>query len=157
MASRRRAGEAPRRLGVARLRRPVVAGSRGAGACPEGFFDEKRATVRMAALVAEHDASAAEIERGQRERRERGATVRELAAAWLEYLWREKGAKPATLQDYGYLLIEPGTPHKRGPGVNPGRILRALGDRRDREGDDRRRGELPARPRPWRDERSLGQ
>jgi integrase len=99
------------------------------GRVPDGFFDEKRATVRMAAIVAEHDATAHEIERGQRERRERGSTVRELAAAWLEYVWREKGAKPATLQDYGYLLMEPGTPHKRGAGVNAGRIMRALGDR----------------------------
>ena len=99
------------------------------GRVPEGFFDEKRATVRMAQLVAEHDAAELEIECGQRERRERGATVRELAAAWLEYVGREKGAKPATLQDYGYLLMEPGTPHKRGPGHSAGRILGALGDR----------------------------
>jgi integrase len=99
------------------------------GRIPDGFFDEKHATVAMAALVAEHDAEETAIERGERERRERGATVRELAAAWIEYVWREKGAKPATLQDYGYLLAEPGTPHKRGPGVSPGRIIGALGDR----------------------------
>ena len=98
------------------------------GRVPEGSFDEKRATVAMAAIVAEHDADECAIERGLRERRERGATVRELAAEWLEYVWREKGAKPATLQDYGYLLKDPGTPHKRGPGANPGRIMRALGD-----------------------------
>jgi integrase len=63
-------------------------------------------------------------------RRERGATVRELAAEWLDYLEREKGAKPSTLLDYRYLLTEPGAPHKRGGGRNPGRILKALGDLR---------------------------
>jgi hypothetical protein len=127
---RRGGAQVKRRVGSAWLE-PAAGGGWQArrGRVPEGLFDEKRATVRMAALVAEHDATAQEIERGQRERRERGATVRELAAAWLEYVWREKGAKPATLQDYGYLLLEPGTPHKRGPGVNAGRIMRALGDR----------------------------
>jgi integrase len=100
------------------------------GRVPDGFFDEKRATVRMAEFVAEHDAAEHAIEEGRRERRELGATVRELGPEWLEYVWREKGAKPATLQDYGYLLTEPGTPHKRGTGSNPGRILGALGDRR---------------------------
>jgi len=97
------------------------------GRVPEGFFDEKRATVRTAELVAEHDAGEREIEC---ERRELAATVRELATEWLDYLGREKGAKPATIQDYGYLLTEPGTPHRRGSGRSPGRIMHALGDRR---------------------------
>lgn len=100
------------------------------GRVPAGFFDEKRATVRAAELVAEHDAAARESERARRERREGGATVRELGAEWLDYVAREKGAKPATIQDYGYLLAEPGTPHRRGPGKSPGRIMHALGDRR---------------------------
>ena len=76
---------------------------------PEGFLDEKRATVRMAQLVAEHDALESEIERGERRRREDGVTFRELAARWLEHLERERGAKPSTLQDYRYMLGEPGT------------------------------------------------
>ena len=95
-----------------------------------GYFDEKRATVRAAQLVAEHDAAQREIEHARRERRELGATVRELAAEWLDYLAREKGAKPSTVQDYGYLLMEPGAPHRRGPGRSEGRIMKALGDRR---------------------------
>jgi len=126
----RRAGaQVKRRVGSAWLD-PVPGGGwqPRRGRLRDGFFDEKRATVAMAQLVAEHDAAEGEIERCLRERRERGATVRELGGQWFEYVWREKGAKPATLQDYGYLLKEPGTPHKRGPGTNPGRIIRALGD-----------------------------
>jgi len=66
----------------------------------------------------------------RRERRELGATVRELAAQWLDYLAREKGAKPSTVQDYAYLLAEPGVSHRRGPGRSAGRIMQALGERR---------------------------
>jgi integrase len=84
----------------------------------------------MAQLVAEHDEAAAATEDEERERRERGVTVRELAAEWLDYLEREKGVKPSTLLDYRYLLTEPGTPHKRGGGYNHGRIMGALGDLR---------------------------
>ena len=98
------------------------------GRLPDGYFDEKRATVAMAALIAEHDEHEAAIERGERRRREHGVTVRELAAEWLDYLKHEKGARPSTLLDYRYMLAEPGTPHRRGNGVNAGRILRAFGD-----------------------------
>ena len=100
------------------------------GRVPDGWYDEKRATVRMAQLVAEHDEVAAAAEDEVRARHERGITVRELAVEWLDYLEREKGVKPSTLLDYRYLLTEPGTPHKRGDGRNPGRILAALGDLR---------------------------
>ena len=113
--------------------------------------------VRAAQLVAEYDAAQREIERARRERRQLGATVRELAAEWLQYVAQEKGAKPATIQDYGYLLAEPGTPHRRGPDKSAGRIMRALGDRRYDEGDDRRRGELPAGPGARRDEPTVGE
>jgi RNA polymerase sigma-70 factor (ECF subfamily) len=44
----------------------------------------------MASSVAERGATGAEIERGQRERRERGATGRGPAAASLECIWPEK-------------------------------------------------------------------
>jgi integrase len=100
------------------------------GRAGDGFLDEKRATVRAAELVAEHDEAVRETERVRRERRELGATVRELAAEWLEYVEREKGAKPATIQDYGYLLAEPGRAHRRGAGSSRGQIMLALGGRR---------------------------
>ena len=54
----------------------------------------------MAELIGEHDAQESAIEQRERERRLRGATLRELAPEWLEYLEREKGAKPSTLRDY---------------------------------------------------------
>ena len=126
----RRAGrQMKRRVGPAWLDR----GMGGAwqprrGRVPAGWFDEKRATVRMAELITAHEAAEAAAEERERERKLRGATLRELAAEWLEYLEREKGAKPSTLLDYRYLLVEPGTPHKTGPGRNPGRIMGAFGD-----------------------------
>jgi integrase len=128
----RRAGsQVKRRVGPAWLERASDGSWRRCrGRLPEGYFDEKRATVRAAQLVDEHDAAQREIERARRERRELGATVRELSGQWLEYVAQEKGAKPATIQDYGYLLMEPGTPHRRGPGRSEGRIMKALGDRR---------------------------
>jgi len=46
----------------------------------------------------------------------------------LPALEREKGAKPSTLLDYGYLLTEPGPPRKRGGGCDAGRILKAFGN-----------------------------
>ena len=128
---RRDGSQVKRRVGLAWLERAGNGGWRPRrGRVPDGYFDEKRATVRAAQLVAEHDAARRETERARRERRELGATVRELAAQWLDYIAHEKGAKPATIQDYGYLLVEPGAPHRRGPGRSEGRIMKALGDRR---------------------------
>jgi integrase len=119
-----------RRIGSAWLERDADGGwtPRG-GRAPYGFFDERRAAVRAAGFVAEHDAAASAAEEARSERRERSATVRELGGEWLEYVAREKGAKPATIQDYEYLLAEPGTPHRRGPGKSAGWIMGALGDR----------------------------
>jgi integrase len=98
------------------------------GRMPEGFLDEKRATVRMAELIAEYEERERAIEVGERERREQGVTFRELAAEWLDHLKRERGAKPSTLSDYRYMLAEPGTPHQRGKGKSPGPVMAALGD-----------------------------
>jgi len=131
----RRAGrQVKRRVGLAWLD-PAPAGGWQArrGRMPPGWFDEKRATVRMAELVAAHDATEGAIEQHERDRRLRGATVRELAPEWLDYLKREKGAKPSTLLDYSYLLREPGTPHQRGGRQSPGRIIQAFGDLRLRD------------------------
>jgi integrase len=128
----RRAGrQVKRRIGPAWLER--AADDSGwvmrRGRVPEGYFDEKRATVRMSELIAEHDEQERAIEAGDRDRRERGVTFRELAAEWLEHLQHERGAKPSTLSDYRYMLAEPGTPHRRGKGKSPGTIMAAFGDR----------------------------
>jgi integrase len=128
----RRAGhQVKRRIGPAWLERAVDDSGwvMRRGRVPEGYFDEKRATVRMAELIAEHDRQERAIEAGERERRERGITFRELAREWLEYLQHERGAKPATLNDYSYMLAEPGAPHRRGNGRSPGVLMTAFGDR----------------------------
>jgi integrase len=125
----RRAGrQLKRRVGPAWLDADGQSWRPRRGRVPAAWFDEKRATVRMAELIAEHDAAESAVEQRERERKLRGATLRELASEWLEYLEHEKGAKPSTLLDYRYLLMEPGTPHKRGGGRNPGRIMHAFGD-----------------------------
>ena len=128
----RRAGrQVKRRVGPAWLER--AANDSGwvtrRGRLAEGYFDEKRATVRMAELIAEHDEKELAIETGERERRERGVAFRELAAEGLEHLQHERGAKPSTLSDYRYTLAEPGAPHRRGKGKSPGVLMAAFGDR----------------------------
>ncbi|MGH2898867.1 MAG: hypothetical protein ACRDMZ_09355, partial [Solirubrobacteraceae bacterium] len=40
-----------------------------------------------------------------------------------------RGAKPKTLLEHRYLLVEPRTPHRRGRGEHRGLIMDALGDR----------------------------
>jgi integrase len=128
---RRRGRQVKRRVGPAWLERgaPGEDWRPRRGRMPEGYLDEKRATVRMAELIAEYEQREREIEAGERERQERGVTFRELAAEWLEHLERERGAKPSTLSDYRYMLAEPGTPHRRGKGKSPGHVMAALGDR----------------------------
>jgi len=99
------------------------------GRVPDGYLDEKRATVRMAEMIAEHEQQERAIEAGEQERREHGVSFRELAAEWLEYLERERGAKPSTLRDYRYMLAEPGAPHRRGKGSSPGVVMAAFAER----------------------------
>jgi integrase len=99
------------------------------GRVPEGHFDEKRATVRMAALIDQHHNDAERRADAERASLERPATFREIAAEWFVWLEEVKGARPSTLRDYGTLLAEPGTPHRRGSGRCAGRIMAAFGDR----------------------------
>ena len=47
-------------------------------------------------------------------------TFREVAHAYLEWLEHVRGAKPSTLLDHRYLLVEPGTPHRRGAASTAG-------------------------------------
>ena len=100
------------------------------GRCPEGWLDERAANV---AAVAAMDAHAKELvaeQRAEREAAERKLTVREIAAEWLEWLAEVRGAKPSTIQDYEFLLREPGIPYKRGNKVSAGRIVATFGARR---------------------------
>jgi hypothetical protein len=96
---------------------------------PDGSYDGKRATVRMAELIAEHAAQAADEERAERARRERPVTFREIAHDWLDWLSSVKHARAATLRDHRSVLAEPGTPHARGDGRCEGRIMAEFGDR----------------------------
>jgi hypothetical protein len=95
----------------------------------DGHLTEPEAVAAMLALVAEHDADQTRLEREAEERRRRGATVRDVAAEWLEHVARVKGAKPSTLKDYRSLLAEPGVLHRRGNGSTRGRLMAAFGDR----------------------------
>ena len=119
-----------RRVGPAWVVRDGAGGwHRRRGRVPDGWYDEKRATVRMAELVAEH---ADEVERRAREEqaaRDRPVTFREVAADWLEWLEHVKGARPSTIRSYRSQLVEPGTPYKRGGRKCRGRVMKAFGDR----------------------------
>ncbi len=94
----------------------------------DGELTEAQAAQRMLELVQAHHAEQLKLEAGV-ENRVGGLTFRDLAREWLIYLEREKGAKPSTLVDYRWMLVEPGTPHKRGKGTCPGPLMAALGDR----------------------------
>jgi hypothetical protein len=129
---RREGAQVKRRLGRAWLERASDGGWRPRrGRVPEGFLDQRRAMVRMAEVIAEENARRSAVEESERQRREAGATFRELAREWLEQLEGELGAKPSTVRDYGYMLAERGTPHRRGGGVSRGLLMARLGSRHD--------------------------
>jgi integrase len=132
---RYRAGEQPwrlkkRRLGLAWQEQDEGGGwHKRRGRCPDDWLDERAASV---AAVAAMDNFAAELEHEEQRRRdesERKITVRELADEWLEWVAEVRGAKPSTIQDYRYLLREPGVAYRRGTRTSAGRVMRALGDR----------------------------
>jgi len=99
------------------------------GRVPEGHYDAKRATVRMAELISEYAEEAEREAHEDHERRTRPPTFRETAHAYLRWLAEVKGAKPATLRDHRSVLAEPGMAHRRGKSKTSGRIMAALGDR----------------------------
>jgi integrase len=118
-----------RRIGPAWLERDDRAGWRPRrGRVPEGSYDERRAHVAAAQLVSDYLAEAADLERVEQERRNRGVSFREVAHAYLVWLSDVKGAKPSTMADYRYLLAEPGVRAKRGKRESAGYIMDSLGD-----------------------------
>ena len=93
------------------------------------WLDERAANVAAVAAMTDF---AAELEHGEQRRRdeaERKITVRELADEWLEWVAEVRGAKPSTIQDYRYLLRDPGVAYRRGTRSSAGRVMRALGHR----------------------------
>lgn len=99
------------------------------GRLKPGFVDERLAHERAREVIARVEGDLADAEAAARENRERGITVRQLAAEWLEWQREVKQVKPATLVDYGGLLKEPGLPYARGMRRTHGRIMVAFGDR----------------------------
>ena len=94
-----------------------------------GHLTERQARRAMAALIRDAEADAdAQRERSAAAEMPAGLTFRELAGVWLAHLVAVDDVKPSTLRNYRCMLAEPGTPHKRGPGVARGRIMAALGD-----------------------------
>lgn len=114
-----------RRLGEAWLTEDGNGGwRRRRGRVPEGFIDERRATVLAAEAVEQHaEELARRAARGER------LLFRDVADEWMDWLEHVRGASPATIRDYGCLLREPGHAHARGRGRSAGRIMAAFGDR----------------------------
>jgi integrase len=103
------------------------------GRIVEGFYDERRAHVAAAELVAAYVEQADNVERAEHELRAKGITFRELAGAYMDWMENVKAAKPSTLRDYRSVLAEPDQAYRRGKGSTLGRTMKALGDRSARE------------------------
>lgn len=122
-----------RGLGRAWVRRDGTAWRARRGAPLEDALTESQAASRMLELMREHDRELTEQERGAAVRRRVGVTFRELAAEYLTWLHDVKDASPKTLSEHGYMLAEPGSPHRRGSRTSSGEIMAALGHRPARD------------------------
>jgi integrase len=118
-----------RRIGAAWLEKMPDGWRPRAGRVPQGSFDERRAHVAAAGIVAEYVTEATEREEVERERRARGVTFREVAQDYMRWLEDVKRAKPSSLRDRESVLAEPGAPYRRGVGTVNGQVMAALGDR----------------------------
>jgi integrase len=118
-----------RRIGPAWLEKTRDGWRPRAGRVPGGSFDERRAHVAAAGIVAEYVTEAAEREKVERERLVHGVTFREVAQDYMRWLRNVKRAKPSSLRDRESVLAEPGTPYRRGDGTLNGHVMAALGDR----------------------------
>jgi integrase len=119
-----------RRLGPAWLERDGdgTVGRR-RGRVKPGFLDEHAAIVEKDRVVRQVEHELAVQAADAVLKANAPVTFRQVARAYLDWLDRVKGAKPATLRDHAYLLAEPGSPHRRGAGTHPGSIMAALGAR----------------------------
>ena len=119
-----------RRLGPAWLERDESGELRRRRGRPKpGYLDEPAAIVAKDRLVREVERELAQRAAAAERAANAPPPFRQVARAYLDWLERVGGAKPATLRDHRYLLAEPGSPHSRGPGTHRGHIMRALGDR----------------------------
>lgn len=95
----------------------------------EGWYDEKRAIVRMAEVIREYAEAKASEARARAEEENRPPTFRDVARQWLQWHDELSGATAKTREDYRYMLAEPGNPWKDGKGTYAGLIMDAFGDR----------------------------
>jgi integrase len=118
-----------RRLGPAWLEPDGAGGLRRRRGRPKpGYLDEHAAVVSMDRTVRQVERELAERAAAAERAANAPPTFRAVAHAYLDWLERVRGAKPATLRDHRYLLAEPGAAHRRGPGAHSGLIMAALGD-----------------------------
>lgn len=92
------------------------------GRVKPGFFDEQQAYLRMAELIAKHEASLPQP--GDPE----PVLFGELAEAWVRFLSQGGRAKPSTLIDHRIMIARPG-PCANGRGERKARIMREFADR----------------------------
>lgn len=119
-----------RRLGPAWLERaPDGTFARRRGRVRRGFLDEPAAIVAKDRIIREVERELAERADADERATNAPPTFRAIARVYLDWLEHVRGAKPKTLLEHRYLLIEPGTPHRRGSGEHRGLIMDALGDR----------------------------
>lgn len=109
-------------IGPAWLTKKGERWTRRSGRVRPGFFDEQLAYLRMAELIAEHDAL--QPRPGDPE----PVLFEELAEAWLKYMSQGGRAKPSTLIDYRIMIARPG-PSARGSGERKARIMREFAGR----------------------------
>jgi integrase len=118
-----------RRIGPAWLEWSTDGPRRRRGRVRPGFLDEHAAIVAKDKVVREVEGILLRQEAEAGRAKDAPATFRDISAAYLDWLERVKGAKPATLRDHRYLLAEPDAAHRRGKGVHAGAIIAALGNR----------------------------
>jgi integrase len=123
------------RIGRAWLDRDGDKWAKRKGRVPDGYYDERRATVRAAELVAEcvEAIRTGAAEQREKERRARMLTFRDLAEAFLYDAEHVRGLKPSTLLQHRRDIAEPGVEYKRGEGKTRGPIMGALGNKPAKE------------------------
>lgn len=98
------------------------------GRVAEGYFDERRAHAAAPDVVLRYRERQAEKRRVPTPAET--ITLRELAHEWHAWLRDVRKAAPSTVEDFGFMLREPGAQAKRGKRKSPGRLMKAFGDQR---------------------------
>lgn len=94
------------------------------GRAPEGWLDLAHAHVKAGEAVKAYQA---ELDRKLAAQSDM-PPLRQVAHEWMSWKRDVKGNKPSTLEHDAYLLLEPGTPHRRGSGKSAGEIMARWGD-----------------------------